>query len=63
MGKEINPIMCYCYMNTIWIIAPSTAAKKKWQGYFKGTGLKLKKMLLLKNASEIHSVYVGIPTI
>lgn len=38
MKKENDLTMCYCYINTIWVVAPSTAAKKKrGQGYFKVT--------------------------
>ena len=27
--------MCYCYISTIWVVAPSTAGKENWQGHFK----------------------------
>ena len=27
--------MCYCYLSTIWVVAPSTAGKENWQGHFK----------------------------
>lgn len=41
--------MCYCYVSTVWVVAPSTVAKKEektCQGYFQVHSFETEKLLI-----------------
>lgn len=63
MDKESNFIMCYCYISTVWVVAPSTEAKKEEKtvkDISKYMVLKLKNCSQLYNsASETHILLDG----
>lgn len=42
----------YCDITASWVVAPSTVAKKNWQGYFKVQFWKWKKMLTLSSTKR-----------